>query len=391
MVDLVRIYLAPFARWVSTGVLAVAAVCSAVASPGDETLQGVKAVARLKEQGSYDSLVAAAAAAGYSSNSPATALWQQQRRLTSQTGAAVHDSFGWAVALSGNRAIVGATEDYAPQSGNHLGSAYIFLRTGSQWTQQAKLIPPNGASFARFGWSVAISGDVAVIGAPFGGDQRGVAYIYAFDNGQWNLQAQLTGVAANDRFGYSVGVSADAAIIGSYPVGAGRTQGFAYVSTRSGATWSAGVPLTATDQTAGTIFGFSVALSGNTAVVGAAGRDGAAHVFVQSGTTWSQQGPKLTRPGAVDNDFFGGSIALSGDTAIVQFENTLNVGGTRGAYFYIRASQAWSEQQHILEPRATSKLGRVGISGETAIVGISILARNNAAWSVPTPRISDRT
>ena len=313
-------------------------------------------------------------------------LWNAQARLTAQTGPAAYDYFGGSVAISGDRVIVGAVEDYPLVAGSHLGSAYILVRTGSDWTEQKKLIPSDGVSFARFGWSVAISGDTAIVGAPFGGDQRGKAYVYVFQNGQWNEQAKLEASlpTANDRFGYSVAISGDTAVVGSYPLGAGRTQGAAYVFSRSGGTWSAATPLVASQQAAGTIFGFSVAISGDTAVVAAAGKDGAAHMFVRSGSSWIQQGPKLARSGSVDNDFFGDSVAVSGDTAVVQFQNNLNVGGIRGAYFYFRSGQTWSEQQHILEPRADSKLGRVGVSGETAVIGTSIYVRSNGAWSEQT-------
>ncbi|MEO5721171.1 MAG: choice-of-anchor tandem repeat NxxGxxAF-containing protein [Chthoniobacterales bacterium] len=336
------------------------------------------AVTRSVAQRAYDALAAVVRTAP---NAPASPLWQQQQRFVAQTGAAAYDYFGWSVAVSGNRAIVGALEDYAPQSGNHLGAAYIFVRTGSQWTQQAKLVPPAGLAFARFGWSVAISGDLAVVGAPFGGNQRGAAYVYAFDSGQWTLQTQFLGEMDNDRFGYSVAVGGDTAVFGSYPLGAGRTQGLAYVGTRAGSTWPTLTALSPMGQAASTIFGFSVAISGDTAVVAAAGKDGALHVFLRNDTTWSQQGPKLTRSSSADSDFFGGSVGLSGNTAVVQFENTLNVGGVRGAYFYYRNGSSWSVPQFISEPRATSKLGKVAVSGETAIVGTSIFNRVNGGWS----------
>lgn len=316
-------------------------------------------------------------------------LWQQQARLTADSGAA-HDQFGWAVAISGNRAIVGAREDNAQVGGAHLGSAYIFVRSGSTWTEERKLIPSDGVALSIFGFSVAISGNTAIVGAPFGGDGRGKAYVYFRDeNGDWVEQAKLAAVAptAGDRFGYSVGISGDTAIVGSFPIGAGRTQGAAYVFSRAGDVWELPYPLIPSDPAPGDTFGFAVAISGDTAVVGAPIKtidgklvQGAAYLFARSDSGWLQKGPRLTGSGGVERDFFGGSVAISGETAVVQFQNQLNA-GARGAHFFTRTGGAWTEQQKISAPNASSRLGRVGISGETAIVGTSMYARTGGVWS----------
>ena len=106
-------------------------------------------------------------------------------------------------------------------------------------------------------------------------------------------------------------------------VGANADQGSAYVFTRSGTTWSQQAKLTAADGAAGDWFGYSVAVSGDTAVVGAAGDDvganadqGSAYVFARSGTTWTQQA-QLTAADGAAGDCFGRSVAVSGDTAVV--------------------------------------------------------------------------
>ena len=100
-------------------------------------------------------------------------------------------------------------------------------------------------------------------------------------------------------------------------------QGSAYVFTRSGTTWTQQAKLTASDGAADDYFGYSVALSGDTALVGAYWDDvganydqGSAYVFTRSGTTWTQQA-KLTASDGAAGDHFGHSVALSGDTALV--------------------------------------------------------------------------
>jgi len=319
--------------------------------------------------------------------SVAATPWQPQTTLTAVTGPAAFDYFGWSVAISGNRAIVGAVEDYALEPGTHRGSAYVFVRKGTTWTEEAKLNPADGLAFARFGYSVAISGDTAIVGAPFGGDETGKAYVYRYDaaTDDWFLETSLAAAnaAPRDRFGYAVAISGDTAIVGSYALGANRTQGVAFAYTRTGTSWSAPSPLAATDQAAGDLFGFSVGVSGDTAIVGAPGKppQGAAYAFVRNGAAWVQQGLKLTGSGGVAQDFFGRSVAISGDTAVVQFLNQLNA-GTRGAHFFVRTNEVWAEQQKVSAPNAGSHLGRVAISGETAVVGTSIYTRSGVGWAL---------
>lgn len=392
----------PLATCILLGILGLCSASARAADPGAAVASGMAprggdAIEHLKQQGAYDSLAAAMDAAvqpidpidRLSDGGNPAALWQQQARLTAASGAA-HDQFGWAVAISGNRAIVGAREDNPQVGGSHLGSAYIFVRSGSTWTEERKLVPSDGVAQSIFGFSVAISGNTAIVGAPFGGDGRGKAYVYFRDeNGDWVEQARLAAVVptAGDRFGYSVGISGDTAIVGSFPIGAGRTQGAAYVFSRAGDVWGLPYALVPSDPTSGDTFGFAVAISGETAVVGAPIKtidgkllQGAAYVFARSGTDWLQQGSRLTGSGGVERDFFGGSVAISGDAAVVQFQNQLNA-GARGAHFFSRTGGAWTEQQKISAPNAGSKLGRIGISGETAIVGTSMYARAGGVWS----------
>lgn len=319
-------------------------------------------------------------------------LWQIQATLVAETGAAF-DEFGGAVAISGDRAIVGAVESYPLVGGSHLGAAYIFVRSGATWDQEAKLVPSDGVPFAYFGFQVAIDGNTAVVGAPSGGDQSGEAYVFVRNaSGEWREEARLFAPVptAYDKFGRSVAISGDDVIVGTYQTGVGRTQGAAYAFSRSNGAWSAPVPLVPNDSAAGDIFGFAVAISGGTAIVGAPGKSiqtragqGAAYAFKKDGAAWPQEGPALVGSGGLDQDLFGGSVGIGGNTAILQFRRQLNV-GDRGAYFFTRTAGVWTEQQKISEPNATSHLGVVGISGDSAIIGTSIYTRSGNGWSEQT-------
>ncbi|MBN1206352.1 MAG: DUF11 domain-containing protein [Myxococcaceae bacterium] len=251
--------------------------------------------------------------------------WSQQAKLTA-SDAAIEDIFGWVVALSGDTAVVSAPNDDTA-AGPEAGSAYVFVRSGTTWSQQAKLTASDAAAGDYFGASVALSGDTAVVSAPYDDTYTGSAYVFVRSGTAWSEQAQLTAsdAAAEDNFGWSVALSGDTAVVGArhHDTAAGPEAGSAYVFVRSGTTWSEQAQLTASDTAAGDLFGYSVALSGDTAVVGAPFHDtaagpeaGSAYVFVRSGTTWSEQA-KLTASDAAAEDYFGASVVLSGDTAVV--------------------------------------------------------------------------
>jgi hypothetical protein len=329
---------------------------------------------------------------------------QQGSKLTASGGSF---QFGWSVSLSadGNTALIGG-----------LGgdTAWVFVRTGSTWTQQATLRPDDaisGLHSVQFGRSVALSadGNTALIGGPLDDNDHGASWVFVRSGAIWSQQgAKLT---PTDRgpptpqppggtgwFGSSVALSADGntALIGGptdtwiqgsggcppspcpYPVGA------AWVFTRSGSTWSQqGPKLTA----AGSWIGMAVALSrtdGNTALVGGAG---GAWVFVRSGSTWAQQGTQLTPndvtlPSGVDT-WFAESAALSseGDTALI---GTTGDSPKSAAWVFVREGSNWAQQGPKLAARdetgfcvpagctSTGYFGRsVALAGDgnTALIG----------------------
>ncbi len=169
----------------------------------------------------------------------------------------------------------------------------ILLPVHAQSTEQAKLTASDAASEDDFGRSVSISGDTAIIGSPLdddGGSSSGSAYLFVRIAGTWTEQAKLTAddAAAGDLFGDSVSISGDTAIIGATKDEdpGSLDSGSAYVFVRSAGTWTGQAKLTATEAAAEDNFGFSVSISGDTAVVGSIGDDdggsssGSAYVYV---------------------------------------------------------------------------------------------------------------
>ncbi|MCI5139717.1 MAG: hypothetical protein D3922_15200, partial [Candidatus Electrothrix sp. AR1] len=150
-------------------------------------------------------------------------------KLLADDGAA-NDDFGLSVSVSGDTSVIGALGD--DDNGSSSGSAYVFTRTYTGWTQAAKLTPDDGAAYDSFGSSVSVSGDIAVIGA-FGdgdnGSSSGSAYVFTRTDTGWTQAAKLTpdDGAADDYFGSSVSVSGDIAVIGA--PNANEYPGSAYV------------------------------------------------------------------------------------------------------------------------------------------------------------------
>jgi hypothetical protein len=311
------------------------------------------------------------------------AIWNQQAKLTASDPAA-GDNFGNSVAISGDTIVAGAEQDDG--SGSNSGSAYVFIRSGSLWSQQAKFTAADAAADDRFGISVSVSGNTAVVGAnndDDGGSNSGSAYVFTRSGSDWSQQGKLiaSGAAAGDLFGISVAVDGDAAVVGAYlDDDNGTDSGSAYVFTRSGTSWSQQAKLTASDAAASDNFGKSVAISGDSVVVGAERADagsinsGSAYVFTRTGSLWSQQGKPTASDPAV-NDLFGVSVAISGDTVVAgAYFDDDNGNESGSAYIFTRSGSAWSQQAKLTasDAAAGDNFGSaVAISGDTAVVGVT--------------------
>jgi len=306
--------------------------------------------------------------------------WLEQDKLLASDGAAT-DCFGVSVSIDGDYAIVGAPWD--DDNGVYSGSAYVFKRDGTAWTEQVKLLPSDGAADDWFGMSVSIDGDYVIVGAVWdddNGDDSGSAYVFKRDGTAWTEQVKLlpSDGAADDMFGLSVSISGEYAIIGAYhDDDNGVDSGSAYIFTRSGTTWTEQAKLLASDGAADDWFGNFVSIDGDYAIVGAPWDDdngvdsGSAYVFKRDGTAWTEQAKLLPSDGAAD-DWFG-SVSIDGDYVIVgavwDDDNGVYSGS---AYIFKRSDTVWTQQAKLLASDGAEEdiFGMsVSIDGEYAIVG----------------------
>lgn len=307
--------------------------------------------------------------------------WTEQARLTPADGQP-GDLFGGSVAIEGDTVVIGAPLDSGAVI-QYTGSVYVFTRSAGVWTEQAKLRASDASQLDALGWAVSISGDTVVAGAynsiqaPF----AEAAYVFVGSGGEWTEQQKLTASdgGAGGLFGISVAVNGDTAIVGAAGADAlGSDSGAAYVFTRSSGIWTEQAILAASDTTVGDNFGWSVSLSGETAVIGAIGEDattsnsGAAYVFVGSGGAWAEQA-KLAASDGSPGDSFGYSVSVSGDTAAVGAVSDDAPGMDSGsAYVFARDGAGWLETAHLIasDGVAGDWLGiSVATSGETVVVG----------------------
>ncbi len=336
--------------------------------------------------------------------------------------------FGYSVALSGDTLVVGnpfddsnalgingVDNDNGGPGSINSGAAYVFVRNGSIWSQQAYLKASNAAYNEHFGWSVGISSNTVVVGAyneasyNQAGDylskwatESGAAYVFSRDGSTWKQEAFLksTNIPQTVHFGWSVAVSGDTVVVGASRDENGTIgdnpvpeMGGAYVFVRNGTNWSPQAFLKARIRRAGDQFGWSVSLSGDTLAIGVPFEDafgdssGAAYVFVRSGRTWRQQGylksGSLDRPNA--GDAFGFAVTVEGDLLVVgapyedsrstrvnrlEDDNSATMSGA--AYIFERSGEVWKRTAFLKASNTTSEARfgtAVGVSDGYAVVG----------------------
>ena len=311
----------------------------------------------------------------------------EQAKLFANDGKA-NDYFGYDIALSGDTLVIGATKVDDNVRGQDLGAAYIFVHSGKKWVQQAKLTASDAAENDQMGGRVAISGDTAILGAirnddPTNGIDTGAAYVFVRSGNQWSQQAKLTAsdAAEEDSLGWSIAISGDFAVVGAPKDNDnGKDSGSVYLFKRDGVKWSQQAKIIASDGAAGDLFGISVALSGNTILVGADLNDekalnaGAVYVFVRSGNQWSQQA-KLTATDAGETDIFGVRVSLDGNTALISArrdDDEIKGVDAGSAYVFVRSGIKWIQQAKLTAPDAAAddRFARsVAILGNVALVG----------------------
>ena len=355
------------------------------------------------------------------------AFVQQAYIKASNTDA--RDGFGRVLALDGDTMVVGAPFEDSSASGVNgdqsndpsdptrfdAGAAYVFVRDGDSWSQQAYLKASNTDGNDDFGSSVSISGDTIVVGAVGDGSNAtgvngdasnnsapnsGAAYVFVRDEfGVWTQQAYLkaSNTEARDFFGDSVAISGDTIVVSatsedSLANGVNGDQGNGLISNpNTGAayvfvrdefgSWTQQAYLKASNTDIRDGFGSSVSISGETIVVGALSESsgdasneldnsevaaGAAYVFVRNEATWSQQA-YLKASSPDEDDQFGASVSISGDTIVVgsdgEDSNAIGINGddsdnsrpnSGAAYVFFRSGTTWSQQAYLKASNADS-------------------------------------
>lgn len=244
--------------------------------------------------------------------------WKEKQNLLSSDIKA-HDYFGCSVAINGQVAIVGAYVADAPDKHN-CGAAYIFHLEGDKWVQKDKLQPVDLSANDEFGNAVAIDGNVAIVGAslaePPGKTSVGAAYIFHYEGGKWKQQNKLQplDLDSDDHFGSSVAISGNWAIVGAFRADAsGKGQsGAAYIFQLQDGAWQLHQKIVASDVAIDCYFGESVAIGNGVAVVGAPGVSHAVYLFQLVNNKWVEQ-QKLSEGGGFGNSLsFDGSRAIAG-------------------------------------------------------------------------------
>jgi predicted DNA-binding protein with PD1-like motif len=347
--------------------------------------------------------------------------WEQAKKALA-SDAAAGDNFGWSVAIDGNYAIVGAYHEDEDENGanteNFAGSAYIFKfdEETKEWTQLQKIVASDRAAEDEFGYSVAIDGNYAIVGAKEEDQDEnganfetdaGSAYIFELDEGSGTF-SEIQKIVASDRhifdlFGHSVAIDGNYVIVGATGededengVNTLTFAGSAYIFEldEGSGTFSEIQKIVASDRVNDDIFGWSVAISGNHAIVGAYREDqdengantlnssGSAYIFeLDEGSGTFSEIQKIVASDRHSNDFFGYSLDISGNNIIVgaygedEDENGANQEFTAGSAYIFEldeGSGTFTESQKIV---ASDRAGgdsfgwSVAISGNYAIVG----------------------
>ncbi|MEE4329742.1 MAG: Ig-like domain-containing protein, partial [Wenzhouxiangella sp.] len=313
--------------------------------------------------------------------------WVETAKLTA-SDAADSDQFGDSVSLDGNRVLIGARDN--DDQGSNSGAAYIFTFHGTQWVESIKLLPLSGAAEDRFGSSVSLSGEHALVGAldrDIVEPDTGSVASFEFTGLRWVQTGELQPAldASNDRFGFAVALEGDRALVGAeLDDDGGVDAGSAYIFDFDGVAWNLTQKLIAADAEPGDRFGYSVALSGNRAVIGAPREDqvdidtGAAYVFEFDGLEWTQTA-KLTPIDGGQGDFFGDAVGIADTRVLIGSPGNTPATSNSGAvyvYEFVGSSLDYKEKLVLPPPMDPTPGGRffgtsISIEGNRALIGAS--------------------
>jgi hypothetical protein len=311
--------------------------------------------------------------------------WVQQARLTPkypQTG----ENFGVSIAIYNDTIVVGAS---GRDLGNKtdVGVVYVFTRNGDEWVQQARIEPVDGEESDYFGAAVAISGDRLVVGAE-GRDigaitDAGKVYTFYRSGGKWIEKQSFTAPSpvADSSFGYALALEGARLVVGA-PSEMGI--GAAYIFYRTGGTWTEEIKIQPDDDKFGDRFGTSVAIDRGMVVVGAPYADpnpgtgpvingGAVYVFRQKANAW-QQSAKIVQENGSYFDHFGQSVAVDQKTIVVGAPGYDHFGKSDAgvAYLFKRMNGDWVFQTRVV-PSHSDQNSQYGASvildGDRVVIG----------------------
>ena len=339
-------------------------------------------------------------------------VWTQVADLTASDPDG-GDRFGVSVAVDGDTIVVGAKRNGG--EGLNAGAAYVFAKPDSGWadaTETAKLTASDAAIYDTFGRSVAVSGDTIVVGAPSSdqaGSWSGAAYLFVKPDGGWvnateTAQLQASDAGEDQCFGQSVAADGDTVVVGVYTFCTpDYPSGTAYVFVRPSSGWTTTTEtaqLTASTGHSLDEFGSPVAIDGDTIVVGAVLHDangfgaGSVYVFVRPDSGWSSatETAQLHATDAKTNANFGFSAAISGDTIAVGSLRDPDDASDGGAvYVYVKPADGWDDVDETIKLTAydTTNYNLLGYStaldGDTLVSGAPVAdhggSRSGSAYS----------
>jgi len=302
---------------------------------------------------------------------------------------ATGDFFGARMSMSGDTVVIGSPHDSRDASWS--GSAYVFVKDGSGWVQQQKLLPTTPANDQVFGLSVSIEGDTIVVGCPGEGDATmpfaGAAYVFVRTGSNWVLQQKLLlPEARSSGFGGAVAISGNSIVVTAGGDSDGNfLPGTASVFTRDqNGVWSFQQKVRASDQIRDQMYGGSVAISGDTVLVGSeyiapnhGASIGVVYVYERVGTVWTERN-KLTSSTWRGGYEFGRYLAIDGNIAVIGAYHEEHGANTRGSvYVFVRDNGEWTQQQKLFVKEDLAESDFFGAS--VAIHGSTIIAGNSGA------------
>lgn len=261
----------------------------------------------------------------------------------------------FAVDIDGDTAVIGS-----------IRAAWVYVRQGTTWVQEAVLVSPEAPTIGRFGQAVAISGNTVLVSAASAGGGKGATYVYTRTDGVWSYQATLLAEdgEVDDLFGIAVALDGNVAVVGAYFEN--HLAGSAYIFEREGTVWHQTAKLVPSPATSTGSFGVVVGLSGDTAIIGSTGGLKSAYIFVRNGAGWVQQA-KLAPANPSEFSWFGFSVAIDGDRAVAAAQKLI---GDESLYHYVRRGAEWTLEGVTQEPAATAGdlfAGGLALQGQTLL------------------------